>query len=351
MKICFVHFGALMEGGYPPDTRALAGALSARGHDVTVVADPGPRREGGGTAGFVDRKSGEKRLAVADVVHMMGVLRPSQIRYVESLHHATPVVISPLTQLCDEHLERSRWKKRAYVAALRRHLARRPVSLHGFSNAELDESTRYISPQVAFVASSGVFPSADRYHWSGKEGHLLFFGRNDVHQKGLDLLLQGYRSAVERGLESGLVIAGQPWGKSTRWLKDHSAGMDVRVLGPVTEETKWDLLCGARSLVYLSRWDGPPRPIREAISVGAPSIVSHGTNMGPLVSSFQAGVAVVSSPGSIADALLGSQDPGVAARWSDGADRLRSRLAWSEVAADYEAGYRSVLETRDRGAA
>jgi glycosyltransferase involved in cell wall biosynthesis len=351
MKVCFVHFGALMEGGYPPDTRALAGALGARGHDVTVIADPGPRVEGAGNARLVDRKAGADRLAGADIVHMMGVLRPSQIRYVESLHRSTPVVISPLTQLCDEHLKRSRWKKRAYVAGLRRYLAGRTVSLHGFSDEEIGESVRFISPQVSFVASSGVFPHADQFTWSGVADHLLFFGRNDVHQKGLDLLVQGYRDAVGRGLSSKLVIAGQPWARSTRWLSERTKDLDVTILGSVSEETKWNLLSGARCLVYLSRWDGPPRPIREALSVGAPAIVSTGTNMGHLVDDFRAGRAVSSSPEDIARALLATEQPGVVDGWAEGARRLRDRLTWNNIAADYEAGYRSVLEAMGRRAA
>ena len=112
MKIAIVHFGALQPGGYPPDTRALASALSDHGHEVTVVTQPGPRTDGLGTPKLV-KPHRSSRLRGFDIIHLMGLMRFPQLTYVLNAFPAsTPLVISPLTQLSTEHLRRSNKRKR-----------------------------------------------------------------------------------------------------------------------------------------------------------------------------------------------------------------------------------------------
>jgi glycosyltransferase involved in cell wall biosynthesis len=341
MDITIVHFGALQPGGYPPDTRALAAALGERNHDVTLIAEDGPRRDGLGSAEVVEPKDVTGPVA-ADVVHMMGLVRPFQVRHVKRMYSATPLVVSPLTQLASEHMQRSRRKKRLYFPFLRRSLAGRPLSVHGFSNLELAEVDRFLSPLSTFVAPSGVFDPPD-VRWNGTGGYMLFFGRNDVHQKGLDLLLEGYARYRTGGGVTPLVIAGQAWGTSRRVL-EQMAVEGVRLHGEVQEEEKWDLLARARSLFFLSRWDGPPRPIREALSIGCPVVVTPGTHMADVVDEYSAGRSVRFDGDAVATAMAATDDDRSVAAAADGALRLRERLSWGRVAADYEAGFEQAIE-------
>lgn len=342
VRIALVHFGALQPGGYPPDTRALAAALAAAGRAVTLVADPGPRSEGTGEASVVAPAS-TRGLEGYDVVHLMGVVRPRQIAYLlRSLPSGRPLVVSPLTQLSAPHLRRSRLKKASYLPLLARAARRWRIALHGFSDLEVEESRRYLPAAASFVAPSGVFDAAGA-SWRGDGDYMLFFGRNDVHQKGLDLLLEAHAAYRRGGGTTPLIVAGQPWGSSERVLP-RRAGAGVTLVGPVQEGEKWTLLARARALFFLSRWDGPPRPIREAISVGCPVVVTPGTHMGDLVVEHAAGASVAFDREAVAQAMRSSDDERLRSGWAEGSARLRTRLSWARVADDYAAGYLAAVE-------
>jgi glycosyltransferase involved in cell wall biosynthesis len=175
----------------------------------------------------------------------------------------------------------------------------------------------------------------------------LFFGRNDVTQKGLDVLVDGYREALRHGLDLPLVVAGHSDRGSARYWRrvvaDPELAGRVELLGEVADDKRSQLLAQARCLVFPSRWDGPPRPIREAIALGTPVIVTNGTNMGQLIEDHGAGQLVALEGSSIAKGLFAAADPSVAAEWRLGIERLREKLSWDRVAATYLEGYRTAF--------
>lgn len=226
--------------------------------------------------------------------------------------------------------------------------------MHVFSAAERSGLRRHLGDVPSFEASLGVFPLGSMGRSPGVEAvwahgdYLLFFGRNDVYQKGIDRLLEAYAAAVRGGIRLQLLIAGAALGSSVGLVESLVTRLGLKdrvtILGEVDEPTKWALLRGARALVFLSRWDGPPRPIREALSVGTPVIVSHGTNLADLVSRSGAGVGVESGREAVTAALLQAEDEQVVTRWRRGVPGLRESLDWDRVVDSYLDGYRSALE-------
>jgi glycosyltransferase involved in cell wall biosynthesis len=181
----------------------------------------------------------------------------------------------------------------------------------------------------------------------------VFFGRNDIYQKGLDILLEAYASTLRLlGSHAAdsvmLTIAGQPWNGSTRYLSGcvRRLGIEssVTMLGEVDESTKSRLLKDADYLIFLSRWDGPPRPIREAIAAGTPVIVTPESNMGELVEKFGAGLQVTLTIDRVAKGLLRAVlDDKLLEHSLQGVKHLQSHLAWDRVAEDYIRGYSDTL--------
>jgi glycosyltransferase involved in cell wall biosynthesis len=90
----------------------------------------------------------------------------------------------------------------------------------------------------------------------------------------------------------------------------------------------------------LSRWDGPPRPIRDAIALGTPVIVSRETTLGGLVDMAGAGRQVNLDVHNVAAALLEAQDDATIKLWSNGVHVLLGDLTWDRVAERYVSGYR-----------
>jgi glycosyltransferase involved in cell wall biosynthesis len=250
------------------------------------------------------------------------------------------------------HLRRRWWKKFPYIAAMQPVLATSPHVAHFFSETErAARGSRYLRAVASFDASLGLFPVFTKKETpaAASDDYLLFFGRNDVYQKGIDILLESYARGMAGGLGLPLLIAGQPAGDSERFIAKAIDRLGlagrVQVLGGVSEERKWELLSGARCLVFLSRWDGPPRPIREAMATGTPVIVSAGTNLGEVVRAVGGGLCVETRLDEIAAGLLGSQDPPTARSWKIKARDYKDVLDWTRVVQQYVRGYELTLET------
>lgn len=338
MRVALLYVDALKEGGYPRDARWLAGALAERCRKVWLVADDGIEYDGLKDSVSVVPPSKARSLR-PDVAHGLGLLLPRQL-LLQRMLRAQVHVLSPWGHLMAEHLTRGR-NKTTYLRLVRPLLPPR-LTIHLLSEQEQEGAIKYLGHRPTGIASLGVFPAPqDEGQQSGD--YLLFFGRNDIRQKGIDFLIDGLKEARHRGLVLPLVIAGAEHANSTAELRLRVPNEGVDILGPVTEAEKWQLVRGARALVFLSRWDGPPRPIREALSVGTPVIVSYGTNMGELVNDFDAGAVVDYRPTSVAEALLAAQDLSNVESWRKGAAKLSKALSWGEVASNYARIYRLAL--------
>lgn len=357
MKIGLIYADALCAGGYPRDIRALASALSCNGANVTLYT----RRRGSCYApptGVRSVSLETLKHTSEDIYHIFGVFLPEQLLAVRRILERRPVVLSPVGHLMPHHLRRALVRKALYLKLLKSFF-RKISCFHVFSSTEAVSVRQYLGCHVRmFEANLGIFAvpayagglREEERRRASEEAKFLFFGRNDIHQKGIDVLLHGFDLAVRSGARARLVIAGKPWGKSRRFIgrfvQEKGLSEVVDVLGPVDEGVKWKLLADADYLVFLSRWDGPPRPIREAIAVGTPVVVSPETNMGDLVAGFNAGDVVDLDPVWVGDRILRlSADKSQRFEHRKGVERLRTRLAWHRVAGDYFCGYEAVLKS------
>ena len=203
MRVALVYLDALEAGGYPRDARWLAGALDDAGVSVRVVSRPGLHRDGLGQATVVSPSDFASIAHESDVIHLWGFFLPDQFLMCRKLWGTGRFVISPLGHLMWPHIKRKWWKKTPYLIAMQPLLRKRRHVAHFFSDAEAeDRSRRWLGGAADFRASLGIYPAPLRVKGSAdKPGdYLLFFGRNDIHQKGVDLLLQGYARAVGMGL-------------------------------------------------------------------------------------------------------------------------------------------------------
>lgn len=366
MKIGLVYSDVLEEGGYPRDVRWLAGALQRNGVEVTLFGRNISRKTEDGLVDgieFVPMRKLRDGCSSLDLIHIFGVfILNHPLAAVRSLAKSVPVVVSPMAHLMPSQLAVNRLKKYAFLKLAWAQLFKQISAFHVFSEIEA-RSVRKFDKHVALFegTSKGVFPVADgngnaaRVNRKSSARQLLFFGRNGVYQKGLDFLLKGFAKAVNKSPRPQhpirLRIVGQPWDGSTPYLRKtiQQLGIQelVEIIGPVDDPSKWRMLAQADYLVFLSRWDGPPRPIREAIVAGLPVLVSPETNMGNLVEQFGAGLQVPLEENAIANAIARTaDDEDLLERSRVGAAALRAHLDWARVAQDYISGYEGVLKRR-----
>jgi glycosyltransferase involved in cell wall biosynthesis len=353
MKIGVVYIHALRQGGYPKDIRWLVQKLT-RYIDVTLFTDAGWHFDGLADAAVKVKSMANvwEEIDQLELIHITGLFLPKHAWFISRLvSRKIPIIVSPMGHLMPFAMRVKRWKKEIFLKVLSLWLKR--VVFHGFGPAEEESIRTYFPDSKSFMAPLGIFPcpiNLDKQKMDERKHplQLLFFGRNDIYQKGIDILLEGFAIAAHHGVDAHLTIAGQPWKESSGYINNarekYRLNKLITVIGPVKEEEKWRLLADVDCLIFLSRWDGPPRPIREAISVGTLVIVSPETNMGHLVEEYSAGFEVALDPSAVANVILHlASAPELLRSFSEGTVKLHQRLEWERVAQDYIQGYKTVL--------
>jgi glycosyltransferase involved in cell wall biosynthesis len=363
LRVGFVYSDVLQGGGYPRDVRWLAGALKRSGVEVTLFGRNTSHQNKDGLVGGIELVPMRKLrdgCSSLDLIHIFGIfLLNHPLAAIRCLAKSVPLVVSPMVHLMSNQLAVNRLKKYVFLKLAWTNLFKQVSAFHVFSEIEARSVREFEKHAALFEGTSGVYPGADgngntgRVNRKGSARQLLFFGRNDIYQKGLDFLIRGFAKAVNESPRPQrpirLRIVGQPWDGSTPYLRKtiRQLGIEeqVEIIGPVDEASKWRILSEADYLVFLSRYDGPPRPIREAIVAGLPVLVSPETNMGKLVEQFGAGLQVPLEVNAIAEAIARSaDDEDLLERSRVGTAALRAHLDWARVAQDYISGYERVLK-------
>lgn len=169
-----------------------------------------------------------------------------------------------------------------------------------------------------------------------EEDYLLYFGRLDVFQKGLDTLLEAFALLVRErpGLE--LRLAGR--GKDAERVREMTRALgieeSVRMLGAVSEEERQRLFAGARVQLMPSRFEGFGMVAAEAMAAGVPLVAAAAGSLPEVVDAPGGGVLV---PPGDAPALAAAvarllDDPAARAALSQGARRSAERFRWETVA-------------------
>ena len=114
---------------------------------------------------------------------------------------------------------------------------------------------------------------------------LVFWSRTDYYYKGIDRILNAIRYLVEEEsyISFKLYIIGPDYNKGydriSEFINSHRLNEHVELLktGKYTSGTI-GMLARADLSVSLSRWDGPPRVIRESLTLGVPVLASEEAN-------------------------------------------------------------------------
>jgi glycosyltransferase involved in cell wall biosynthesis len=369
---------------YNRDYTSVFDQLALAGHQVTVLAVPGQGQTERGPVleGIFSNETDTVRNArrasrwIAahasryDAVFGAGWWDPvTHALALGAIRRGVPAVISPWASLNPYALDRS-WTgvpKRVAIALLRMAYGRPGPTLQLYAPTD-EQHLRALGLRWRhFVAPLGLYdtePASRTLDWEAVLGPiakgrriLLFNARLDLYQKGYDALIGGLAAAAEKrgsSFRTILVLSGRPAaGRLAREAEDarRLAGPLVArrtavYLGEVTASLRRDMIAHCDGFIYPSRVDGPPRPLREALSRSTPLVATHETGLGHWIEQFDAGLAIrAPEPAAIASAIVefDSAPPERLGRWRAGAAKLATRLAWSSCYKDYEVGLVEAL--------
>lgn len=221
-----------------------------------------------------------------------------------------------------EMLKRGRLKKGLYATLVERRLVGLATGIHATAVDEVKDIKAFIGDEAPiYVCRSAVDVESlrrqvDTEAFSWKEFFpsvqsprvFAFLGRLDVHQKGLDLLIQGWVRFSKGHPSVCLALMGPSIGDSAGRLRNLAAqsGLDGSrfvMTGVMSGSRKISALSQSHYYVQVSRAETTPYSIQEALSLGLPCILSNETNLADVVEGSNAGVGVGLSPAAIASGL------------------------------------------------
>jgi glycosyltransferase involved in cell wall biosynthesis len=350
----------------------LAASLARLGHDVEVwhlgdwshsdfdahvalLTDSGVTRRQFDPGDGIRRSSGKiARRAVSQdiqIVHLHGAFNTTNAAVARSL--PTPFAFSPHSGYDPISLDRSRFKKGAYKVVFEMPMLRRAALIVALTHDELRDVAAFGARSLSVVIPNGVAASP---RVNGKDFRksigiddddllALFVGRIDVERKGLDVLLQGMQDAPSWHL----ALVGPDEREGLRRVRAEVAsrrlGQRVHLCGPRFGLRLHQALASCDIFALLSRWEGMPMALLEALSHGTPALVSPAVERCVPVAANGAGR--VTSSIDVGRELEGFArlDEGTRDSFSRAALRLASGYEWSVVARRYEEAYGSVVGT------
>jgi len=311
-------------GGYPSDFRVLANA--ARDFDDRV-----------------DQVSSLLQLLKLSrskpaLVHLVGLNDPRTVAaglLVRTLR--IPYVVSTLGQETPFLARRGRrFVKYLICSVYDRVVIAGANGRHIFSSWELRQGLHAPAPVLRLGLpihdDMGFLVDQDRHQAvpSPYKVAFQFVGRKDIYQKGLDLLIGALTKVAPPDNGAALAaINGVPVATDERALLDRvngaGLGSTVTVSGPVESINE----TGARFLVYPSRFDGPPRPVRAALAAGIPVIITDESGMSDDVIRYGAGYTCGADQDSLARVLVAASTATDAQyqRMHEGAEQMALSLA------------------------
>lgn len=384
MRIGHFYRDYLASGGVPSNCRALTSYQARLGHDIYVYAHAYEKNkkekvpDGVKVREFTIKsklpfaipkelcrvlKENQDNL---DILHIHAVYIPCNLSVAKSARSgAIPYVVSPDGSLNPIVTARHRFKKTAYKFLLGRPFLNNALGIHALSNTEVEQIRAYGVQSPIFIAPVGVnldeIPKVEdkdffnrNYTALYNKDKLVFLGRLDIAQKGLDVLLQGFARVVEEvpDLPIALVLIGPDWQKGRSMLEVLAGKLDIsdRVffLGPIYGEDKFRALTSSDLLVHPAQWEELPRSVREALAVGCPVMVTKETNIAELVEQYQAGVVTELTVESIAkNILFVIGDKQKLARMKERARTLvEKELNWTKIAQTVCEAYEKLLKEK-----
>lgn len=222
------------------------------------------------------------------------------------------------------------------LGRLERAMVRRATRLSATSRATHDLLRRIVGPEKGIDLVYAGVPD-ELFELRRTPGDfLLYFGRLDVFQKGLDTLLRAVALlARDRpGVELRVAGRGKDAARVAALARELGIAGNVRLLGAVSAEERRELFARAAVQLMPSRFEGFGMVAAEAMAAGVPLVAAAAGSLPEVVAPPEGGVLV---PPGDAEALATAaarllDDDAARERLSRSARRSAERFRWDAVA-------------------
>lgn len=220
------------------------------------------------------------------------------------------------------------------------------------SNSEMHLSTKY-NALPHFISGNGVSVNFDsipktRYVSTNR---LVFIGRFDIVIKGLDLLLRACIEIKDKLLASGTTIdlygpESEQKKQFANSIQEYGLSNIIKLYPAIYGKKKESVIRKADYFILLSRSEGQPMALLEALYLGTPLIVSPGTGFMEEVQINKLGYVTRSIP-EICDAITTAYDKHSYQDMSNRCTTFATKnYSWDKVAGDAVHTYMAIIAER-----
>lgn len=307
----------------------------------------------------------ESRITDFDVLDLTGVWSMVTVQTASlCLKTGVPYVVTPHGQMCGWDWSKAPIRKRLFFHALLSKVWKKASAIRFCSKGEAATSVAASDQARCKVIPNPIEPSNTgndrrRDELRAEAGIspgapvLLFLGRIDA-QKGVLEIVDTFNHLWRKRRDAILLIAGpinSAYGEKVRRAVEQSpAGANIRVIGPVYGHNKQSLYRIADLFVTLSKNEGLPMAVLEALSSGLPAVLTSNSNM-PEVAEYEAGIVVDRRPSEIADKLdrVLASPTALSAFHANARRLIRERFSWEILLPRFVSMYQDAIsQTRSK---
>ncbi len=198
----------------------------------------------------------------------------------------------------------------------------------------------------AFTLDSG------EYKRPGDKKYILFLGRIDLYQKGLDILLEAFSKCATQLPDIRLVIAGggteQQLAKLTSLVEKSDYKDRIELVGQVDQNEAARLMKSALMLAMPSRYEAWPLTAIEAGAAGTPVVGFDIVGVRDAAPQYPAAHSLLVSPGdasALAEQMIEvANDPELRRVTAEKGQSWAARFTWDALASEQLAFYEELVQ-------
>lgn len=222
--------------------------------------------------------------------------------------HKIPFVFTPHGAYNSGAMERSFWVKKIYFHLFEKKILLKTQKIHCIGKSETIGLARLFSKPKSILLPYGYENhNATPITKSLNENIVFgFIGRLDIYTKGLDTLLEAFEILIKKTPNAQLWIIGDSKEKKVleQQIITKKLNHNVFLFGSKFGVEKDDLLAKIDVFVHPSRNEGLPLSVIEAAGCGKPCVVTNTTNIGDLITQYEAGKTIYTQNGTDLEAAM-----------------------------------------------
>jgi len=234
---------------------------------------------------------------VDSIFHLHGGFIPEYYQVAALLQKRNiPYIISPHGNYATNALLKNRIVKKIYFALFEKRLLKNCKAIHCLGDGESKDIAKICDGKKNVIVPNGQYLHEIPVKSHTNEIGIPFFGfcgRLSRSQKGLDLLMEGFRIYKnEKGNKGKLCIIGSGEYMATmqKFAYENALVDDIEFCGPLYGIEKYNKIQLLDAFYHPSRNEGLPTAVLEAAACSVACVVSEQTNMGNQIEECSAGI-------------------------------------------------------------